>query len=117
MAVGYLIAILCCAVGLLVTALRRERNIRQPKLRVEAYQRMKELLESGQVFRGTVRLKEGLGEAVYTVKLSFAQGRYEYAMFKNGEAFELISEADFRDLIQEVKLGGILQLEELDLPF
>lgn len=117
MAVGYLIAILCCALCLSIALMQREKHLRQPRFRNPKYQRMKELLESGQVFRGTVRLKEENREAVYTVKLSFTKGFYEYAMHKDGQAFELIREQDFRELLREVKLGGILQVDELDLPF
>lgn len=117
MAIGYLMVILCVAACLVITVIRREKQMKQPKFRNPTYQRMKELLESGQVFRGTVRLREENREAVYTVKLSWQKGVYEYAMYKDGQAFDLIREQDFRALLQEIKLGGILQVEELDLPY
>jgi hypothetical protein len=117
MAMGYLIVLLCLAVLITVVLIQRDRRQRKPRLRNPKHVRMCELLESGQVFRGTVRLREEDREAVYTVKLSWRRGYYEYAMYKDGQAFELIREKDFRVLLAEIKLGGILQIEELELPY
>lgn len=117
MVVGYLIVVLCLALCLLYTVLQRDQRQRQPRFRNPKYQKMMELLEAGQVFRGTVRLREDHRVAVYTVKLSWHKGFYEYATYKDGQAFQLIREKDFRALLREVKLGGIVQPEELDLPY
>jgi hypothetical protein len=117
MLAGYLIVVVCLALCLLHTVVQRDKSQREPRLRNPKYQKMKELLEAGQIFRGSVRLREGDREAVYTVKLSMQKGFYEYATYKDGQAHELLREKDFRSLLREIELGGIVQPQELDLPF
>ena len=79
--------------------------------------RVQELLKSGQVLRGVTTLAEDSRRAVYTVKLSYRKRCFYYELYKDGIPYQCMAQRDFSRLVEEITHSGILQLEELNLPY
>lgn len=117
MIVGYIIAIVCIILGVFYSVYYCKRGQRAHANRSPTHTRLMELLQSGQTLRGVTRLKEAQRYAIYTVNLSYRQRHFYYELYKDGIPYQCLVQKDFSRLADEIEQAGILQLEELELPF
>jgi len=117
MATGYIITIVFILLFVLHRIILKVVTGFESTLSNPQHQKMAELLKSGQVFRGKAQIHEDNRVAVYTVNLRLHKKTYEYQTFKDGVPVEEIREKKFEQLASLIEQRGIIQLDELELPF